>query len=131
MLLFPAGLYIWIIDLISIVLSDENSLSPRSQEFGNLVLLFSELIRQDVFSHDSYMCTLISRGDLSSGGVDLKPKEASYLDKKEVSNIFIFFLKFLSNTFMEILGISVHHLVSIIKIFISLRIIQHCFRLCL
>ena len=65
-------------------ISDENSLSPKSQEFGNLVLLFSELIRQDVFSHDSYMCALISRGDLSSGDVDLKPKEGGFGDKKEV-----------------------------------------------
>lgn len=31
----------------------------------NLVLLFSEFTRHDVFSHDAYMCTLISRGDLS------------------------------------------------------------------
>lgn len=31
----------------------------------NLVLLFCEFIRHDVFSHDAYMCTLISRGDLS------------------------------------------------------------------
>ncbi|XP_028966939.1 mediator of RNA polymerase II transcription subunit 12-like protein [Galendromus occidentalis] len=30
--------------------------------FANLVLLFSEFIRWDVFSHDLYMCTLISRG---------------------------------------------------------------------
>ncbi|KAI8498739.1 Mediator of RNA polymerase II transcription subunit 12-like protein, partial [Branchiostoma belcheri] len=34
------------------------------QAFANLVLLFSELIRSEVFSHDAYMCTLISRGDL-------------------------------------------------------------------
>lgn len=34
-------------------------------EFVNLVLLFSEFTRRDVFSHDAYMCTLISRGDLS------------------------------------------------------------------
>lgn len=34
-------------------------------EFFNLVLLFCELIRHDVFSHNMYMCTLISRGDLS------------------------------------------------------------------
>ena len=32
----------------------------------NLVLLFCEFIRHDVFSHDAYMCTLISRGDLSA-----------------------------------------------------------------
>lgn len=30
-----------------------------------MVLLFSEFTRHDVFSHDAYMCTLISRGDLS------------------------------------------------------------------
>lgn len=35
-------------------------------EFSNLVLLFCELIRHDVFSHNIYMCTLISRGDLAS-----------------------------------------------------------------
>uniref|UniRef100_A0A663MHJ6 Mediator complex subunit 12 n=1 Tax=Athene cunicularia TaxID=194338 RepID=A0A663MHJ6_ATHCN len=34
-------------------------------EFFNLVLLFCELIRHDVFSHNIYMCTLISRGDLA------------------------------------------------------------------
>ncbi|CAG0888090.1 unnamed protein product [Cyprideis torosa] len=35
-------------------------------EFASLVLLFSELIRLEVFSHDAYMATLISRGDLST-----------------------------------------------------------------
>lgn len=35
--------------------------------FGNLVHLFYELVRNDVFSHDAYMCTLISRGDLLTG----------------------------------------------------------------
>lgn len=37
--------------------------------FTNLVHLFSELIRHDIFSHDVYLCTLISRGDLNTGGV--------------------------------------------------------------
>nr|XP_022287518.1 mediator of RNA polymerase II transcription subunit 12-like protein isoform X2 [Crassostrea virginica] len=36
------------------------------QAFANLIQLFSELIRHDVFSHDAYMCFLISRGDLMS-----------------------------------------------------------------
>uniref|UniRef100_H2YRP3 Mediator complex subunit Med12 domain-containing protein n=1 Tax=Ciona savignyi TaxID=51511 RepID=H2YRP3_CIOSA len=36
------------------------------QSFRNLVLLFSELIEHDVFSHDIYMNTLISRGEISS-----------------------------------------------------------------
>ncbi|XP_076043982.1 mediator complex subunit kohtalo isoform X2 [Oratosquilla oratoria] len=61
---------------------DENSLMSKRQEFGNLVLLFSELIRQDVFSHDAYMCTLISRGDLSSGAPALRG-ELSMTEKKE------------------------------------------------
>lgn len=36
----------------------------KKTAFSNLVHLFAELIRRDVFSHDAYMCTLISRGDL-------------------------------------------------------------------
>lgn len=32
--------------------------------FAQLTLLFGELIRNEVFSHNAYMCTLISRGDL-------------------------------------------------------------------
>lgn len=38
--------------------------STKKTAFSNLVHLFSELVRRDVFSHDAYMCTLISRGDL-------------------------------------------------------------------
>ncbi|XP_015727634.1 mediator of RNA polymerase II transcription subunit 12-like protein isoform X3 [Coturnix japonica] len=45
-------------------LSDPSS-DREKTEFVNLVLLFSEFTRHDVFSHDAYMCTLISRGDLS------------------------------------------------------------------
>lgn len=42
---------------------DENNSSIECKAaFSNLVLLFAELIRCDVFSHDAYMCTLISRG---------------------------------------------------------------------
>lgn len=37
--------------------------SPESKHmFNNLIVLFSELIRHEIFSHDAYMCTLISRG---------------------------------------------------------------------
>lgn len=39
-------------------------LFQKKTAFSNLVHLFAELIRRDVFSHDAYMCTLISRGDL-------------------------------------------------------------------
>ncbi|KAJ8310216.1 hypothetical protein KUTeg_012081 [Tegillarca granosa] len=45
---------------------DENLPEDNRQGFANLIQLFSELIRHDVFSHDAYMCTLISRGDLMS-----------------------------------------------------------------
>lgn len=46
---------------------DENGSPQNKAQFKNLVHLFSELIRQDVFSHHAYMCTLISRGDLLTG----------------------------------------------------------------
>lgn len=42
-------------------LESTNKLENK-QLFSNLVLLFGELIRCEVFSHDIYMCTLISRG---------------------------------------------------------------------
>lgn len=42
-------------------------------EFFNLVLLFCELIRHDVFSHNMYTCTLISRGDLAFGAPGPRP----------------------------------------------------------
>ncbi|XP_046669089.1 mediator of RNA polymerase II transcription subunit 12 isoform X4 [Homalodisca vitripennis] len=44
---------------------DENPSQANRTMFTNLVHLFAELIRHDVFSHDAYMCTLISRGDLN------------------------------------------------------------------
>lgn len=47
---------------------DDNSSPQAKAMFTNLVHLFAELIRHDVFSHDAYMCTLISRGDLLTGG---------------------------------------------------------------
>lgn len=43
---------------------EENGSIQNKTKFTNLVHLFSELIRYDVFCHDAYMCTLISRGDL-------------------------------------------------------------------
>lgn len=46
---------------------EENASDQNKAQFKNLVHLFSELIRNDVFSHDAYMCTLISRGDLLNG----------------------------------------------------------------
>ena len=47
----------------------DNSTPQGKAQFTNLVHLFSELIRHDVFSHDAYMCTLISRGDLIQGNL--------------------------------------------------------------
>jgi mediator of RNA polymerase II transcription subunit 12 len=59
-------------------LEDPSTPQNRSQ-FTNLVHLFSELIRHDVFSHDSYMCQLISRGDLltASGGITMSQNNST------------------------------------------------------
>ncbi|KAG1673141.1 Mediator of RNA polymerase II transcription subunit 12-like protein [Nymphon striatum] len=46
------------------ILTEDNDSADSKKSFANLVLLFSELIRCNVFSHDTYMCTLISRGCL-------------------------------------------------------------------
>lgn len=48
--------------------AEDNPSAQNRAMFTNLVHLFSELIRHDIFSHDVYMCTLISRGDLNTGG---------------------------------------------------------------
>lgn len=44
------------------VYEDSSANAENKQLFSNLVLLFGELIRCEVFSHDIYMSTLISRG---------------------------------------------------------------------
>ena len=41
--------------------------SEELQAFRNLVLLFSELMEHDVFSHDLYINMLISWGDIAPG----------------------------------------------------------------
>ena len=41
--------------------------SEELQAFRNLVLLFSELMEHDVFSHDLYINMLISQGDIVPG----------------------------------------------------------------
>ncbi|CAB0013481.1 unnamed protein product [Nesidiocoris tenuis] len=49
------------------ILEESNNAANNASNrimFTNLVHLFSELVRHDVFSHDAYVCTLISRGDL-------------------------------------------------------------------
>uniref|UniRef100_A0A8D2IZQ1 Mediator complex subunit 12 n=1 Tax=Varanus komodoensis TaxID=61221 RepID=A0A8D2IZQ1_VARKO len=58
------------------VLTDPSNENEKV-EFFNLVLLFCELIRHDVFSHNTYMCTLISRGDLA---IDHGPRPPSPFD---------------------------------------------------
>ncbi|XP_064639525.1 mediator of RNA polymerase II transcription subunit 12-like protein isoform X2 [Lineus longissimus] len=48
----------------------EDAANPENKRaFSNLILLFCELIRHDVFSHDAYISTLISRGDLLSPAI--------------------------------------------------------------
>ncbi|KAI1305889.1 Mediator of RNA polymerase II transcription subunit 12-like protein [Halotydeus destructor] len=48
------------------VLDEKHPTPDNRVSFSNLVMLFGEFIRCDVFSHDTYMCTLISRGIFSS-----------------------------------------------------------------
>lgn len=68
------------------VLEENGSIQNRAQ-FTNLVHLFSELIRHDVFSHDAYMCTLISRGDLLTGSsLSIKNSTAISAGTGPVSN---------------------------------------------
>lgn len=62
---------------------DNSSIQSKAQ-FINLVHLFSELIRHDVFSHDAYMCTLISRGDLIQGTINIQ-----FLNKKKFKIEFV------------------------------------------
>lgn len=56
---------------------DDSSGPIAKATFTNLVHLFAELIRHDVYSHDAYMCTLISRGDLLAGGVVSGPPQSN------------------------------------------------------
>lgn len=66
---------------------DNSSIQSKAQ-FTNLVHLFSELIRHDVFSHDAYMCTLISRGDLIQGPVASKPSTPSNRETMDEDSLF-------------------------------------------
>ncbi|XP_072329937.1 mediator of RNA polymerase II transcription subunit 12-like protein isoform X1 [Scyliorhinus torazame] len=64
------------------VLTDLNNENEKA-EFVNLVLLFCEFIRHDVFSHDAYMCTLISRGDLTSVTTAARPRSPTVDNSEE------------------------------------------------
>ncbi|XP_069583601.1 mediator of RNA polymerase II transcription subunit 12-like protein [Ranitomeya imitator] len=66
------GILLRFLDAQAPFLNDPNDEYEKT-EFLNLVLLFCELIRHDIFSHDAYMCTLISRGDLSSSNQSQSP----------------------------------------------------------
>ncbi|XP_077146875.1 mediator of RNA polymerase II transcription subunit 12-like protein [Ranitomeya variabilis] len=66
------GILLRFLDSQAPFLNDPNDEYEKT-EFLNLVLLFCEFIRHDIFSHDAYMCTLISRGDLSSSKQSQSP----------------------------------------------------------
>ncbi|XP_015113779.1 mediator of RNA polymerase II transcription subunit 12 isoform X2 [Diachasma alloeum] len=66
----------------------DNSTPQTKAQFTNLVHLFSELIRHDIFSHDAYMCTLISRGDLIQGPTASKPGTPSNRDPMDEDSLF-------------------------------------------
>ena len=53
--------------IMNCLIFTDNTQQPLQDEpFEQLVLLFGELIRHEVFSHDKYLCTLIRRGDMGS-----------------------------------------------------------------
>lgn len=65
---------------------DANSTAQDHTKFINLVHLFCELIRHDVFSHDTYLRTLISRGELSTvPGQKIKTPSAFTMAPEEMS----------------------------------------------
>ncbi|XP_034195865.1 mediator complex subunit kohtalo [Osmia lignaria lignaria] len=66
----------------------DNTTTQSKVQFTNLVHLFSELIRHDVFSHDAYMCTLISRGDLIQGPAASKPGTPSNREPIDEDSLF-------------------------------------------
>ncbi|XP_076661232.1 mediator complex subunit kohtalo [Halictus rubicundus] len=66
----------------------DNTSAQSKVQFTNLVHLFSELIRHDVFSHDAYMCTLISRGDLIQGPAASKPGTPSNREPIDEDSLF-------------------------------------------
>ncbi len=83
---YPAHIYYKWFGKGNLLLNYSNPLFPsvaepgnesERVEFSNLVLLFCELIRHDVFSHNIYMCTLISRGDLASDSHLPRPRSPS------------------------------------------------------
>ena len=62
------GFLIKFLDSEAPTLNDPGAGHNSRTVFASLVHLFYELIKHDVFSHDMYMRTLISRGDLLSVG---------------------------------------------------------------
>ncbi|KAL9908703.1 mediator complex subunit kohtalo isoform 2-T2 [Glossina fuscipes fuscipes] len=64
---------------------DENGGMTNRTQFTNLVHLFSALIRYDVFSHNAYMHTLISRGDLLEGVANVDSSKPSVTATTTVS----------------------------------------------
>ncbi|KOX75481.1 Mediator of RNA polymerase II transcription subunit 12 [Melipona quadrifasciata] len=66
----------------------DNTTTQSKVQFTNFFHLFSELIRHDVFSHDAYMCTLISRGDLIQGPAASKPGTPSNREPIDEDSLF-------------------------------------------
>ncbi|CAH1781069.1 unnamed protein product [Owenia fusiformis] len=89
-MMIPTGLPIYQSQLVTFL--DEKAPvletfeTPQNrQAFGNLVLLFAELIRHDVFSHDAYMNLLIARGDLETAPLSTNQMAAIPLVTEPVS----------------------------------------------
>lgn len=61
----------------SAVLSENTKHALKDESFEQLVLMFGEMIRHDLFSHDNYLCTLIRRGDADRTSLSRSRKSAN------------------------------------------------------
>ena len=60
-------------------LNDSAPVGQTSKGFHNLICLYAELIRHDVFSHTFYVSSLISRGEVSTQGGDHGEESRHYI----------------------------------------------------
>ena len=60
-------------------LNDSAPITQNGKDFHNLICLYAELIRHDVFSHTYYVSALISRGEVSTQGGDHGEESRHYI----------------------------------------------------
>ena len=65
-------------------LNDFAPIKQHEKDFQNLICLYAELIRHDVFSHAYYVSSLISRGEVSTQGGDHGEESRHYIFLRHV-----------------------------------------------